>query len=130
MASREPIHTGTAARAWAPLLVASDAAGELVASAAGAVLLPRAAASACWRNGQACTLRCGPAQTRVMAATASPLWVLSTSIHTRNRVCSPFWRVQPTIGPVRGKLLESGAVKWNDLWDKKTGLPYTLEQLG
>jgi hypothetical protein len=39
-------------------------------------------------------------------------------------------RAKTSIGPVRGKLLESGAVKWNDLWDKKTGLPYTLEQLG
>ena len=37
MASVLLIHTGTAARAWAPLLVASDDAGELVASAAGAV---------------------------------------------------------------------------------------------
>ena len=35
-----------------------------------------------------------------------------------------------SIGPVRGKLLESGAVKWDDLWDKASGLPYTLEQLG
>ena len=39
-------------------------------------------------------------------------------------------KAKTSIGPVRGKLLESGAVKWGDLWDKKTGLPYTLEQLG
>ncbi len=43
---------------------------------------------------------------------------------------SPAQRARTSIGPVRGKLLESGAVKWNDLWDKKTGLPYTLEELG
>lgn len=34
------------------------------------------------------------------------------------------------LGPVRTKLLESGAVKWDDLWDKRTGLPLTLEQVG
>ena len=39
-------------------------------------------------------------------------------------------KAKTSIGPVRGKLLESGAVKWNDLWDKKTGLPYTLGRLG
>lgn len=39
-------------------------------------------------------------------------------------------KAKTSIGPVRGKLLESGAVSWGDLWDKKTGLPYTLKQLG
>lgn len=39
-------------------------------------------------------------------------------------------KAKTSIGPVRGKLLESGAVKWNELWDKKTGLPYTLDELG
>ena len=43
---------------------------------------------------------------------------------------SPVQKAKTSIGPARGKLLESGAVKWNDLWDKKTGLPYTLDELG
>ena len=43
---------------------------------------------------------------------------------------SPTQKAKTSIGPVRGKLLESGAVSWGDLWDKKTGLPYTLKQLG
>lgn len=39
-------------------------------------------------------------------------------------------KAKTSIGPVRGKLLESGAVKWDDLWDKASGLPYTLKELG
>lgn len=39
-------------------------------------------------------------------------------------------KAKTSIGPVRGKLLESGAVKWDDLWDKASGLPYTLKDLG
>lgn len=39
-------------------------------------------------------------------------------------------KAKTSIGPVRGKLLESGAVSWGDLWDKASGLPYTLKQLG
>lgn len=39
-------------------------------------------------------------------------------------------KLKTSIGPVRGKLLEEGLVRWEDLSDKKTGLPYTLEQLG
>lgn len=35
-----------------------------------------------------------------------------------------------SIGPVRRKLLLSAKVKWEDLTDKATGLPYTLEELG
>lgn len=34
------------------------------------------------------------------------------------------------VGPIRSKLLREGLVKWQDLSDKKTGLPYTLKQLG
>lgn len=39
-------------------------------------------------------------------------------------------KAKTSIGPVRGKLLESGAVKWDDLWDRASGLPYTLKELG
>lgn len=39
-------------------------------------------------------------------------------------------KAKTSIGAVREKLLLSGAVKWEDLTDKATGMPYTLEQLG
>lgn len=39
-------------------------------------------------------------------------------------------KAMTSLGTVRTKLLESGAVKWDQLWDKRTGLPLTLEQLG
>lgn len=39
-------------------------------------------------------------------------------------------KLKTSVGPVRGKLLEEGLVRWEDLSDKRTGLPYTLEQLG
>lgn len=34
------------------------------------------------------------------------------------------------IGPIRRRLLETGAVKWDDMWDRASGLPLTLEQMG
>lgn len=39
-------------------------------------------------------------------------------------------QLKTSIGPVRRKLLLSGEVKWSQLTNKATGLPYTLEQLG
>lgn len=39
-------------------------------------------------------------------------------------------RAKTPMGPVRTKLLESGAVQWADMWDRRTGLPLTLEQMG
>lgn len=39
-------------------------------------------------------------------------------------------KAKTAIGPVRRRLLESGAVKWDDMWDKASGLPLTLEQMG
>ena len=39
-------------------------------------------------------------------------------------------KLKTSVGPVRGKLLQEGLVRWEDLSDKRTGLPYTLEQLG
>lgn len=48
-----------------------------------------------------------------------------------------WWRSLPaddkartSIGPVRRKLLESGQVNWADMWDKATGRPKTLAELG
>lgn len=46
------------------------------------------------------------------------------------RSLSPEDRDRAPIGPVRRKLLESGAVQWDDLWDRKTGLPRTLAEVG
>ena len=39
-------------------------------------------------------------------------------------------KAKTAIGPVRRRLLESGAVKWDEMWDKASGLPLTLEQMG
>lgn len=39
-------------------------------------------------------------------------------------------KAKTAIGPIRRRLLESGAVKWDQMWDKATGLPLTLEQMG
>lgn len=39
-------------------------------------------------------------------------------------------KAKTAIGPVRRRLLETGAVKWDDMWDKASGLPLTLEQMG
>ena len=39
-------------------------------------------------------------------------------------------KAKTAIGPVRRRLLETGAVKWDDMWDKASGLPKTLEQMG
>lgn len=39
-------------------------------------------------------------------------------------------KAKTAIGPVRRKLLESGAVKWNEMWDRATGNPLTLEEMG
>ena len=39
-------------------------------------------------------------------------------------------KAKTAIGPVRRRLLESGAVKWDQMWDKASGLPLTLEQMG
>lgn len=39
-------------------------------------------------------------------------------------------KAKTAIGPIRRRLLESGAVKWDDMWDKASGLPLTLEQMG
>ena len=39
-------------------------------------------------------------------------------------------KLKTSVGPVRGRLLQEGLVRWEDLSDKRTGLPYTLEQLG
>lgn len=39
-------------------------------------------------------------------------------------------KAKTAIGPVRRRLLETGAVKWDDMWDKPSGLPLTLEQMG
>lgn len=39
-------------------------------------------------------------------------------------------KAKTPIGPVRTRLLESGAVKWDDMWNRKTGLPLTLEEMG
>ena len=46
------------------------------------------------------------------------------------RSLSPEDRDRTPIGPARRKLLESGAVQWDDLWDRKTGLPRTLAEVG
>lgn len=43
---------------------------------------------------------------------------------------SPQQKERTAIGPVRRKLLESGAVKWDDMWDRATGNPLTLEEMG
>lgn len=50
---------------------------------------------------------------------------------------SGWWKSLPakdkertSIGPIRRKLLESGRVQWDELWDKATGLPKTLKELG
>ncbi len=39
-------------------------------------------------------------------------------------------KAKTAIGPIRRGLLESGAVKWDQMWDKATGLPLTLRQMG
>ena len=39
-------------------------------------------------------------------------------------------QLKTAIGPIRRKLLLSGDVKWKNLWDRKTGFPYTLRELG
>ena len=39
-------------------------------------------------------------------------------------------KAKTAVGKVRRKLLESGAVSWDDMWDKATGLPKTLAQIG
>lgn len=39
-------------------------------------------------------------------------------------------KARTSIGPTRRKLLESGQVAWADLWDKSTGRPRTLAELG
>lgn len=39
-------------------------------------------------------------------------------------------KAKTAIGPIRRRLLESGAVKWDQMWDKASGLPLTLEQMG
>ena len=39
-------------------------------------------------------------------------------------------KAKTSIGPVRSRLLSSGAVTWKGLVDKKTGRPYTLAELG
>lgn len=39
-------------------------------------------------------------------------------------------KAKTAIGPVRRKLLESGAVNWDDMWDRATGNPKTLLQMG
>ncbi len=39
-------------------------------------------------------------------------------------------KARTPLGPVRTKLLESGAVKWDQMWDRRTGLPLTLEEMG
>jgi len=46
------------------------------------------------------------------------------------RSLSPEDRDRTSIGPVRRKLLESGVVTWDDLWDRRTGLPRTLAEVG
>lgn len=43
---------------------------------------------------------------------------------------TPAQRAKTAIGPVRQKLLESGAVTWDNMWDRKTGIPKTLVELG
>lgn len=39
-------------------------------------------------------------------------------------------KAKTAIGPVRRRLLETGAVMWDQMWDKASGLPLTLEQMG
>ena len=39
-------------------------------------------------------------------------------------------KAQTAIGPVRRKLLEDGIVSWKEMWDKATGRPKTLKELG
>ena len=39
-------------------------------------------------------------------------------------------QLKTSIGPVRRELLLSGKVQWEDLTDRTTGIPYTLEELG
>lgn len=39
-------------------------------------------------------------------------------------------KAKTAVGKVRRMLLESGALSWDDMWDKATGLPLTLRQLG
>ena len=39
-------------------------------------------------------------------------------------------KMKTSIGPIRGKLLKSGAVTWRQLVDKKTGRPFLLDELG
>ena len=39
-------------------------------------------------------------------------------------------KAKTAIGPIRRRLLETGAVKWDNMWDKASGLPLTLEQMG
>ena len=43
---------------------------------------------------------------------------------------TPAQRAKTAIGPVRQKLLESGAVTWDNMWDRKTGIPKTLVEMG
>lgn len=39
-------------------------------------------------------------------------------------------KARTSIGPTRRKLLESGQIEWADMWDKSTGRPKTLAELG
>lgn len=39
-------------------------------------------------------------------------------------------KAKTAVGKVRRMLLESGTLSWDDMWDKATGLPLTLRQLG
>ena len=43
---------------------------------------------------------------------------------------SPADKARTAIGKARRGLLESGAMTWEQLWDKATGRPYTLRELG
>lgn len=43
---------------------------------------------------------------------------------------SPEDRARTALSGTRQRLLESGALKWNDLWDKATGRVKTLKELG
>lgn len=42
----------------------------------------------------------------------------------------PELRARTGIGKIRGQLLDSGAVSWDDLWDKGTGRVRSLKELG
>lgn len=39
-------------------------------------------------------------------------------------------KAKTAIGPIRRKLLESGQAQWADMWDKATGRPKTLAEIG